>query len=133
MTPEYCAFISDLFGAFGPIEFRRVFNFDGLYRGETMFGLVADELIYLKTNAASRGEFEREGSAPLHYKSRDGAEVAMSYYELPQRLYDEPEKAAAWARTAYEIAAHSPNTMRKARRQQKEERPRQRVRRRQRT
>jgi TfoX/Sxy family transcriptional regulator of competence genes len=57
----------------------------------------------------------------------------MSYYELPKRLYDEREEAAAWARTAYEIAARSPNAMRKARRGLKEERPRQTVRRRQRT
>jgi DNA transformation protein len=69
MTPEYRAFIAELFGGFGPIEIRRVFNFDGLYRGETMFGLVADEQIYLKTDATNRGAFERDGSAPLHYTS----------------------------------------------------------------
>jgi DNA transformation protein len=133
MTPEYRAFIAELFGGFGPIEIRRVFNFDGLYHQGTMFGLVADEQIYLKTDASSRTAFEREDSAALHYKSRDGADVAMSYYELPRRLYDEPEEAAAWARTAHEIAAHSPNALRKARRRPKQEPPRQSGRGRQRT
>ena len=133
MTPHFRTFVIELFSGLGPIEIRRVFNFDGLYRGETMFGLVADEQIYLKTDASSRSAFECEDSAPLKYKSRDGADVAMSYYELPKHLYDEPEEAAAWARTAYEIAARSPNAMRKARRRPKQEPPHQSGRGRQRT
>jgi DNA transformation protein len=128
MTPEYRGFIADLFDALGSIEIRRVFNFEGLYRGGIMFGLVADEQVYLKTNAASRSTFEREGSSPLRYKPRDGVEIAMSYYELPRRLYDDPEEAAKWALTALEIAARSPNSVRKVRRQSKKESPTQRLR-----
>src|ERR1700693_5504922 len=100
MTPEYRAFIAELFSAFGPAEVRRVFNFDGLYVEDTMFGLVADERVFLKTDIESRKPFETEDCGPLHYCSRDGSDVAMSYYEIPSRLYDDPEELAVWARRA---------------------------------
>ncbi|HEX4159657.1 MAG TPA: TfoX/Sxy family protein [Rhizomicrobium sp.] len=126
MTSEYRRFVAELLAGFGPVEIRRVFNFQGLYHDGILFGLVADERVFLKTDTASRIAFEREGSSPLHYRARDGADVAMSYYELPARLYDEPEEAADWARTAFEAALKSPNTARKAPRDVKSKTPRRR-------
>src|ERR1700691_2338433 len=120
MTPEYRAFVAELFSAFGPVEVRRVFNFDGLYIEDTMFGLVANERVFLKTDAESRKAFAAEACGPLHYRARDGADVEMSYYEMPSRLYDEPEESSDWARMAYEVALRSPTALRKQRRRVKE-------------
>jgi DNA transformation protein and related proteins len=118
MSPDYRAFLAELFAAFGPVEIRRTFNFDGLFRDGTIFGLVSDERVFLKTDALSRLAFEAEGAAPLHYRGRGGADVAMSYYELPARIYDDAGEAAAWARTAYEVALKSPNAAHRRRRRQ---------------
>lgn len=130
MTPEYRAFVAELFSAFGPVEVRRVFNFDGLYVEDTMFGLVADERVFLKTDADNRKAFVAEDYGPLHYRARDGADVEMSYYEIPARLYDDSDEAAAWARRAYEVALRSPTAMRKQRRRVKEKHARRPARRR---
>ncbi|HEY2446117.1 MAG TPA: TfoX/Sxy family protein [Rhizomicrobium sp.] len=119
MTPEYRAFVEDLFVELGPVAVRRVFNFDGMYLGDAMFGLVVDERIFLKTSEVSRRSFVTEGCVPLHYRSRDGAEIAMSYYAIPDRLYDDPAEAAKWARAAYEVALRSPTAMRKQRKRAK--------------
>lgn len=124
VTPNFRAFVEELFARFGPVETRPVFGFDGLYRDEVMFGLVSDGRIFLKTDLISRKTFEMEGAEPLHYHARDGAEIAMSYYQLPARLYDEPDEAAAWARTAYEVALRSPTVKRRQRRRMKESRAR---------
>ena len=125
MTPEYHVFITELFLAFGPVEGRRVFNFDGLYIEGTMFGLVANGRVFLKTDTESRKAFAAEDCGPLHYRARDGADVEMSYYEMPSRLYDEPEEASAWARRAYDVALKSPTALRKQRRRVKEKHTRQ--------
>ena len=125
MTRDYRTFVHELFAGLAPIKIRRVFNFDGLYRGDVMFGLVAHERVFLKTDEKSRKAFVNEGAGALHYCARDGADVAMSYYELPTRLYDEPDEAAEWARTAYEIASRSPAAARKERRRHKNDRARQ--------
>lgn len=132
VTPEYRTFVEELFAGLAPIRIRRVFNFDGLYRGEVMFGLVAEERIYLKTDETSRNLFVREGAGPLYYRARDGTVVPMSYYELPARLCDAPDEAVVWARVAYEIAVRSPTALRKQRKQSAHVRGRQPARRRKR-
>jgi DNA transformation protein and related proteins len=113
MTPEYRAFLVELFAGMGEVQVRRVFHFDGLYRDDTMFGLVADERVYLKTDEPSRKAFVAEGAVPFRYRARDGADVATSYYEIPARLYDDTEEASAWARRAYAVALKSPTALRK--------------------
>ena len=39
----------------------------------------------------------------------------MSYYEVPERLYDDPEEFAEWVRRAYAVAERSPAVRRKRR------------------
>jgi DNA transformation protein len=119
MTPEFHAFVAELFSAFGPVEIRPTFNFDGLYPRGVILGLVSGQRIYLKTDTTSRGAFDNERMGPMRYTSRDGAEVAMSYYELPPRLYDDPEEAADWARQAFDAALRSSTTKRKARKRER--------------
>ncbi|HEY3638673.1 MAG TPA: TfoX/Sxy family protein [Rhizomicrobium sp.] len=111
---QFQTFLEELFSGFGPIELRAVFGFQGIYRGEIMFGLLADERVFLKTGDSNRAAFASEGAKPLHYHLR-GKDVALSYYELPPRLYDDPEEAAEWARKAYEVAVQSPTARRKSR------------------
>lgn len=107
----------DIFAAFGPVHIRRMFGGQGLFAGEVMIGLVAaDDTIFLKTDAQSRAAYVAEGSGPylFHSKRAHGA-IATSYYEVPERLYDEPEEFAEWARRAYAIAERSDAVQRKRR------------------
>jgi DNA transformation protein len=113
MTPEYHAWLVEQFAPLGRLTVRRVFGFHGLYIGETMVGLVADARIYLKTDELSRKNFEREGSAVLRYTGRDGEPHVTSYWEVPERLHDEPEEFVRWARKSLEIALASPTAERK--------------------
>jgi DNA transformation protein len=90
----------DLFEHFGTVHIRRMFGGRGLFSGEVMIGLVsADDLIFLKTDERTRQAYVEEGSKPylFHLKRARGA-IATSYYELPERLYDEPEEFAEWVR-----------------------------------
>jgi DNA transformation protein len=79
-----------------------------------MVGIVVDDRLYLKTNEEMRKAFVEEGSAPFVYRARKtGDEIAMSYYEVPERLYDEPEEFADWVRRAYAVAEKTPAVRRK--------------------
>jgi DNA transformation protein len=106
---------ADLFANFGPIRRRRMFGAEGLFRGDVMFGFTQDDAIYLKTDDVSRSAFIAEGCKPFRYKKHDGEEIVMSYYPIPDRLYDEPEEFAEWARRALAIAERSPTAERKRR------------------
>ena len=48
--------------------------------------------------------FEREGCAPFEYGTKTGKRAIMSYWRLPDRLYDDPDELAQWARAALAVA-----------------------------
>jgi DNA transformation protein and related proteins len=97
--------IQELFAVFGTVSVRRMFGGAGIYADETMFALVADGVIYLKADAVNTPAFEREQLPPFTYATKDGKRGVMSYRRMPDRLYDDPEELATWARDAL-AAAH---------------------------
>jgi DNA transformation protein len=96
--------IVELFSAFGPVTVRRMFGGAGIYADGTMFALVADGVIYLKASESNLAMFEREGLEPFSYAARGNDRIVMSYRRMPDRLYDDPDELAVWARAALEAA-----------------------------
>jgi len=96
--------VREMFREFGPVLVRRMFGGAGLYADGVMFALVSDDLIYLKTDAASLPAFAREHCAPFEYDSKTGKRALTSYWRLPERLYDDPDELAQWARAAVAAA-----------------------------
>lgn len=101
-------FIRDLFASFGPVTVRRMFSGAGIFRDGFMFGLVVRDAIYLKADAGNVADFEREGCAPLTYtrgrKSGRPSQHALPYWRVPERLYDDPDELAVWAKRAFAAA-----------------------------
>jgi DNA transformation protein len=94
----------DIFSAFGPVTLRRMFGGTGIYAGGVMFALEARETLYLKADASTQEAFEAEGCGPFSYEAAGGRRVLTSYRRIPDRLLDEPDELAAWARRALAIA-----------------------------
>jgi DNA transformation protein and related proteins len=69
-----------------------------------MFALVARGVIYLKTDGDNAPAFEREALEPFTYATKTGRRGVMSYRRMPDRLYDDPEELAVWARAALAAA-----------------------------
>jgi DNA transformation protein and related proteins len=99
--------IVELFSVFGPVTVRRMFGGAGIYADGTMFALIADSVIYLKAGDNNVAMFEREGLPPFTYARGQGEGIVMSYRRMPDRLYDDPEELALWARAALAVA-HQP-------------------------
>jgi DNA transformation protein len=97
--------IAELFAAFGPVTVRQMFGGFGIYADATMFALAHDELIYLKADGDTVAAFEREGQGPFTYSAKNRKRAVMSYWRMPDRLYDDPDELARWAREAL-AAAH---------------------------
>ena len=105
MDPE---FIRELFAPFGPVTVKRMFGGAGIWSAGLMFALVFDGAIFLKVDETSIPDFAREGSKPFVYtraksKGRVGR-ASLSYWRLPERLYDDPDELAVWAARALAIA-----------------------------
>ncbi len=87
----------------GPVSMRRMFGGAGIYADGVMFGLIADDTLYLKANDETKRNFEAEGLGPFVYEG-GGRTVAMSYWRIPERLLDDPDEMVAWARIALGVA-----------------------------
>ncbi len=96
--------IRELFSEFGPVSVRRMFGGAGIYADGIMFALEADGVIYLKADEQSAPAFEQEGCEPFTYTAANGKRAVMSYRRMPDRLYDDPDELARWARQAHATA-----------------------------
>ena len=96
--------IHELFSEFGPVDVRRMFGGQGVFVDGRMIALVARDVIHLKADAETIPDFEREGLGPFSYATKDGEHKLTSYWRMPERLYDDPEELARWARRAHAAA-----------------------------
>ena len=97
----------ELFAGFGPVVVRRMFGGAGIYADGTMFALVHDGVIYLKVDTGNAAAFERESLPPFTYATSSRKRGVMSYRRMPDRLYDDPDELALWARDALASAVRS--------------------------
>jgi DNA transformation protein and related proteins len=91
-------FLIDLFADFGPVTIRRMFSGFGISADGTNFALALRSGLYLRADAQTIPSFEAEGSKPFQYQTRTKTVTVVSYWELPARLFDDPEELTGWAR-----------------------------------
>ncbi len=101
---EFNRFILDILEPVGGVSLRRMFGGSGLFYDNVMFALIMDECLYFKVGDETRKEFEAESCGPFTYRAKARERALGSYYELPERLYDEPEELVVWARRAVDAA-----------------------------
>lgn len=104
VSEEYREYVRDLFTAFGAIRIRSMFGGAGIFRDDLMFGLIIDDQIYLKVDDHNRTDFEDAGQGPFLFERKDGRTMAMSYYLIPDALYDDTDELAVWAKNAFAAA-----------------------------
>lgn len=115
-------FIKDQLDAFGAVAIRNMFGGAGVYAGDVMFALIAADTLYLKADDTTKGAFEAEGMQPFTYTAKGSRSVAMSYWEVPPRLLEDPDELVTWAREACRVASAAkaktakPKTARKRKR-----------------
>jgi DNA transformation protein len=97
-------FLIDLFAGFGPVTIRRMFSGFGISAEGINFALALRSGIYLRADDRTIARFEAEGSKPFQYQTRAKTVTVMSYWQLPERLHDDPEELTDWARAALAAA-----------------------------
>jgi DNA transformation protein len=97
-------FLLDLFSNFGPVTLRRMFSGFGISADGTNFALALRAGLYFRADEQTIPRFEAEGSKPFQYQTRAKTVTVGSYWQLPARLFDEPEELTEWARAALAAA-----------------------------
>lgn len=102
-TNETVAYLLDLLAPLGAVRAKKMFGGYGFYRDDVMFGLIADEVFYLKADDGNRADFEAQGLPPFVYY-KQGKPYTMSYYRPPAEALEDGEELCRWARKSYEAA-----------------------------
>ncbi len=97
-------FLIDLFADFGPVTIRRMFSGYGISADGTNFALSLRAGLYFRADETTIPLFEAEGSRPFSYQTSTKTVVVNSYWQLPARLFDDPEELSDWARAALAAA-----------------------------
>ena len=95
--------LEELFAPLGGVSFKRMFSGYGIMKDEVMFALIASDVLYFRADDPAAGRHVAEGAAQWTPTMR-GKVMAMPYWQAPERLLDEPDEFADWAREAFAIA-----------------------------
>lgn len=100
--------------AVGRVSAKAMFSGWGLFRDGRMFGLIVEDRLYLKTDAANRPRFEAAGLEPFTYLAKSKKRVSLGYYEVPPEALDDAAEMRLWARGAIDAAMRMPEKKSKA-------------------
>lgn len=78
----------------------------GLYLNGAIVGIIVEETLYLKVDEGNRAAFEKEAMGPFSYVNK-GRRVAMSYWEAPAAVIEEPDQLHGWVAEAAAAARRS--------------------------
>ncbi len=77
----------------------------GLYVGDLFFGLLADDVLYLKADDSTRGSLEAAGARPFQpYPDRQRRGGTTQYYSVPVAVLEDSDTLTAWAIRSVAIA-----------------------------
>ena len=107
-------YVLDQLAGLSGLRERAMFGAVGLYAGDVFFGIVAADVLYLKTDDSTRAAYEAAGSSP--FKPYDDGPMSMSYYSVPVGVLESPPTLIVWARRAVAVARVSKTASRSARR-----------------
>ena len=99
-SESFADFLREQLAPLGRVTMRRMFGKTGVFCDGLMFGMVTDDTLYFRVDDHNRAAFkEAEAFPPLSYQKK-GCAIDLSFWRAPERLFDEPDELATWARAA---------------------------------
>lgn len=105
VSPSFVEHALDLVSLAAPTEARRMFGGYGLFSRGSMYGLLDDEELFLKTDEECRQAFLDAGCRRWVYESPSRGAVPTAYFRPPDDAHESAEAMLPWARLALDAAA----------------------------
>jgi DNA transformation protein len=95
---RYLDFVIEQLAPLGSITSRAMFGGYCLYADGVVFALLADGVLFLKTDELNRGMFVEAGLQP--FRPFEDKTTVMSYYRAPAELFESGDGVQEWAAPA---------------------------------
>jgi DNA transformation protein len=100
----FAEFLREQLAPLGRVTLRRMFGKTGVFCDAVMFGMVTENTLYFRVDDQNRVTFkEAESFPPLNYEKK-GCTIDLSFWRVPERLFDEPDELVTWAQAALAAA-----------------------------
>jgi DNA transformation protein len=100
LSADFLEFLKDQLRGLGHITTRRMFSGAGLYCDGVIFALILRGTLYFKVDDGNRRAYQAEGREPFSYEVGGQKRTIGAYWQVPERLFDEPDEMIEWARGA---------------------------------
>ena len=114
MSTDYVNYLLELLAPMGDVRAKRMFGGHGIFRSDLMFGLVADDTLYLKADDSNRDDFTTLELEPFVYLKK-GKPFSLSYYQAPEDALEDSLLLCEWAEKSYAVAVQANANKRKRR------------------
>ncbi|CAN5134547.1 hypothetical protein BH09PAT2_BH09PAT2_10610 [soil metagenome] len=99
--------LQDVLSHIPGISSRAMFGGHGIYKDGVIFGLIANDVLYFKVGESNISDYEKAGSQPFTYSKKDGKATAMSYWGLPESVFEKKEELNEWVQKAVHASIES--------------------------
>ncbi len=103
-SDTFADFLREQLAPLGRLTMRRMFGKTGVFCDGVMFAMVTENTLYFRVDDQNRATFKEAASfPPLNYEKK-GCTIDLSFWRVPERLFDEPDELVTWARAALAAA-----------------------------
>jgi len=106
-SADFLAYVLDQLVGLGGVSSRRMFGGVGLYCDEFFFGLIADDVLYLRVDESNRGDYTARSMAQFRPYA-DRPHLSMNYYEAPADVLEDARELVIWAQRSVAVAMQAP-------------------------
>ncbi len=100
---EFVQLTVDLLQGVGPVVAKPMFGGFGVFLDGLMFGLIADNTLYLKVDDLNKPQFEELGLEPFTY-IKNNKPMHMSYWQAPEECMESPQAMQKWGNIGFSAA-----------------------------
>ena len=98
-SKEFLDLVLERLSRLGAVTGKSMFGGFGVLHEGDMFGLIANDVFYLKADDSNREDYVKRGS--LQYKP-------MPYFRLPDDIFEDNDELIKWAQKAVSVAHAAP-------------------------
>lgn len=101
VSNDFLQYVLDQLSAWGKVYAKRMFGGAALYQDELAFGMIANDVVYLKVDDTNRDKYLKAGSSQL--KPFKNNATVLSFYNVPPDVFEDSDEFIEWAKESLSI------------------------------